>query len=177
MRNSARNRGGAWGVGLGAAVAGLLTAVSLSAGAAPARNGRSGTRTGFSGRPPQVISVTTTHPTYRGAEVRLSQFIRAIYKGERAKAASFLSRRVSQRERQALVEKRWLRENPGARRDFTQILFQPDLQIRTREIYRNGADCYVIPRKAAPKRSRRRDGYLKVRMRLENDEWRVEMHP
>jgi hypothetical protein len=123
-------------------------------------------------RPPQIISVTA-HP----AETRLARFIRALYAGRRAEAASLLASTVPPVERQALIEKRWLRESPAARNDVTQILFLPDIQIRTRALYADGVECYVISRKALPRRRKGLSGYLKVRMREEQGGYYVDMRP
>ena len=163
----------------------LLLCAGTAAEAAPKRPAARRRRTTpvvWKTRPPQLISLTTIDPAYRAAEVRLAQFIRALYAGRRAKAAELLSSKVPRAERQALIEKRWLREDPTRRKDFTQVLFMPDIQIRIREFYRDTVECYVLPRKAAPKKSRKRNprlvaGYLRVKMRRERGKWWVEMRP
>lgn len=161
------------GIALGLLV--TLGGTTLSANAAPpvrpAR--RTPTKIVWKTRPPQLISVT-----YHPAETRLAHFIRLLYAGRRQQAAELLSSKVSPAARKALVEKRWLREQPARSKDVTQVLFLPDLQIRTRALYKDGVACYVLPRKALPKRARRGySGYLKVRMRHERDDWWVEMFP
>jgi hypothetical protein len=124
-------------------------------------------------RPPQLISLTS-HP----AETRLAHFIRLLYVGKRKAASEMLSSKVPPAARQALIEKKWLREQPGRTQDVTQVLFLPDLQIRTRTLFKDGVSCYVLPRKPLPKRARRGfGGYLQVRMRHERDDWWVEMFP
>ena len=159
-------------VALGAVV--TLGGTMLAAEAAPARPARrTPTKIVWKTRPPQLISVTS-HP----AETRLAHFIRLLYAGRRQAASEMLSSKVPPSARQALVEKRWLREMPGRSKDITQVLFLPDLQIRTRNLYKDGVACYVLPRKALPKRLRRGySGYLRIRMRHERDDWWVEMFP
>lgn len=149
----------------------LATAAPPARPAAPAR--RTPTKIVWKTRPPQIISVTS-HP----AETRLARFISLLYAGRRQAASELMSSKVTPAARQAMIEKRWLREQPGRSKDITQVLFLPDLQIRTRTLYKDGVACYVLPRKALPKRLRKGySGYLKVRMRQERDNWWVEMLP
>jgi hypothetical protein len=148
-------------------------AVLPTQAAPPARPARKPSKIVWKTRPPQLISVTS-HP----AETRLAHFIRLLYSGQRLKASNLLSSKVSPAARQALVEKRWLREVPQRTKDVTQVLFLPDIQIRTRKLYKDGVSCYVLPRKPLPKRKRKGySGYLQVRMRQERDNWWVELQP
>jgi hypothetical protein len=126
-----------------------------------------------------VISTTAMDREGRAAETRLAQFIRALQQGRRLRAVQFLSSRVTPQERQALVQKRWLRKDTTRKDDITQVLFQQDLQIRTREIYQDGRKLYVVPRTIPwpPKKTNRAIGYLGITMRLERGKWWVEMHP
>jgi hypothetical protein len=124
---------------------------------------------------PPLISITSPRPEYRAAETRLGEFIRAIQMGRRKRATELLSSRVTAEERQALIEKRWLRKDPRNRKDFTQVLFLPDLKIGTQLLKGETLELYVIPRPKVKKRAG--GGYLKVRMRRENGQWLVDMHP
>jgi len=126
---------------------------------------------------PPVVSLTAADPKYRAAEARLALFIQSLQLGRRARAVDFLSSRVSAPERQALLEKRWLRNDFTSRKDFTQVLFLPDLQVRTAAIRPDRAECYVTPRTAGSKKSKVPVGYLRVPMHFEQGQWRVELHP
>jgi hypothetical protein len=123
-----------------------------------------------------AISTTSRVPEYAAAEGRLAQFITALHVGRRARAVSLLSSRVTAAERQALLEKRWLRQDPRSTRDFAQVLFAPDLQIRSRaKIKDDMLRLSVSPRLL--RRKRFGQGYLEVPMRREHGEWFVELHP
>jgi hypothetical protein len=124
-----------------------------------------------------VITTTSTVPAYQRAEVQLARFIRALQRGQRARAAHLLSRRVSARERRALVENRWLRREGNHRNDFGRLLYLPDIRIRTRAIYRDALKLAVAPRILGQKKKPGVTGYLEVTMRRERGEWRVELHP
>jgi hypothetical protein len=113
------------------------------------------------------------------AQTRLSLFITRLQKGQRAKAASLLSSRVTEAERQGLINKRWLRYDPKDRSSVRQILYWRDLQIHTQRIMRDALDLAVVSRtialKAKPKG--RPSGILQVRMRKEQGDWWVDLHP
>jgi len=131
-------------------------------------------------RPP-VITLSAQLPEMENAQKRLSSFIRALQVGQRARAASFLSSRVSQSERQGLIQKSWLRYDPKDRGNVIQVLYWPDLQIHTQRVYPDSVDMAVVSR-AIPftlkkKKTARPSGIVKVRMRKEQGEWRVELHP
>jgi len=114
------------------------------------------------------------------AEKRLASFIRALQAGRRERAVRLLSSRVNEQERQGLLQKRWLRANPADRRDFFQILFSNDVQIRTLAIYRDTRRLTVSPRVIPflpKKKTKRPAAYLEVRMRKEDGEWWVDLHP
>ena len=130
------------------------------------------------GRPPApIISTSSQSPEYQAAETRLALFIRALQRGNRLRAAGFLSSRVTAAERRALVENRWLRKETGRRGSFEQILFVPDLSIRTRSVYRDTVKLAVIPRKMYRKKQARFVGIMEVRMRKEGGKWWVELRP
>ena len=150
-----------------------LVLVSTVASAAPAAR-----RATLPARPAPLISTTSGVAEYQAAEVRLAQFIRALQRDRRQRAAQLLSSRVTAEERRALLEGRWLSRAAG-RNAFEQVLFLPDLQIRTREIQPNSVKLTVIPRVFKPKKQKTAGptGYLEVRMRKERGKWWVEMHP
>lgn len=131
-------------------------------------------------RPP-VITLSAELPEMESAQKRLSSFIRALQVGQRARAASFLSSRVSEAEKQGLIQKTWLRADPKDRRNMLQVLYWPDLQIHTQRVYPEAVDLAVVSRSIPfmpkNKKTARPSGILKVRMRKEQGEWRVEMHP
>ena len=124
---------------------------------------------------PPVISLEGLTPETRRSQGRLAAFITALQQGRRAKAASLLSRRVTARERRALVEGRWLARSGRGSKSFSQILYWPDLQIRTHSVTDGVPTLYVVPRVQARKKGPA--GYLVVRMRREGGSWFVEMHP
>lgn len=137
--------------------------------------------TGYKPPRPPVITFSAELPEMQDAQKRLSSFIRALQVGQRARAASFLSSRVSEAERQGLIQKAWLRYDPKDRRSVSQVLYWPDLQIHTQRVYPEAVDLAVVSR-AIPfllknKKAARPSGVVKVRMRKEQGEWRVEMHP
>jgi hypothetical protein len=127
--------------------------------------------------PPPVITTTAESAEYHAAQTTLSRFITALQQGRRAKAASFMSSRVTPAERDAMVQKKWLRYDPKDRKSVVQILYWRDLQIHTQRIYKEGADMAVVSRTIAlkPKPKGAPSGVLKVRMRKEGGDWRVEL--
>lgn len=151
----------------------LIATAKTAVGAAPAA---------YAPRPP-VITTSAELPEMQNAQIRLSSFIRALQVGKRARAASFLSSRVSPAERQGLIEKSWLRYEPKNRGNVLQVLYWPDLQIHTQKVYPDAVDLAVVSRsipfklKTKEKRAARPSGIVKVRMRKEQGEWRVELHP
>lgn len=116
-------------------------------------------------------------PEYRDAETRLALFLSALQRDRRERAARLFSARVTAPERRAFLERRWLVRDPRRRDDFAQILFLPDIQIRTRAIYRDYAQLFVVRRAYEPKKTRQLTGYFEVPMRKENGRWFVELHP
>ncbi|MGV3719850.1 MAG: hypothetical protein ACO1SX_02980 [Actinomycetota bacterium] len=130
--------------------------------------------------PPQpTISTTSEVAEYAAAQTVLSRFIIALQTGRRARAASFLSSRVSQAEREGLIQKKWLKYNPKDRNSLTQVLDWRDLQIHTQRVFKDGAEMAVVSRTIAlkPKPKGAPSGVFKVRMRKEGGDWRVELHP
>jgi hypothetical protein len=144
----------------------------VAASAAPA---------GYTPPRPPVITLSAELPEMQNAQKRLSSFIRALQVGQRARAASLLSSRVSASERQGLIQKAWLRYDPKDRRNVSQVLYWPDLQIHTQRVFRDTVELAVvsrsIPFKLKNKKRERPSGIVNVRMRKEHGEWRVEMHP
>ena len=129
---------------------------------------------------PGVISTTAQDEEGMRAEKRLASFIRALQAGRRERAVRLLSSRVTPQERQGLLQKRWLRANPADRKDFFQILYGSDIQIRTLAIFRDTRRLSVTPRVIPfmpKKKSKRPTAYLEVRMRKEQGEWWVDLHP
>jgi hypothetical protein len=55
-----------------------------------------------------TIGITALNRDFRAAETELSRFITALQRGDREKAAGFLSSRVPDAERRALVQGSWL---------------------------------------------------------------------
>jgi len=128
-------------------------------------------------RPP-VITLTAEDGEYHTAQTTLSRFIHALQKGNRVRATSFLSSRVTQAERDAMVRKEWLRYDPKDRKNVMQVLYWRDLQIHTQRIYPGAVDLAVVSRSIPlkPKPKGAPSGILKVRMRKEGVDWRVELH-
>jgi hypothetical protein len=122
-----------------------------------------------------LISITSQVPEGREVETRLMLFISALQRGQRLKAAGMLSGRVSVAERNALLQNRWLKRKPSSRSDVTQVLFLPDLQIRTDRLYKDARTLVVLPRKKAKKV--KVTGAMRVIMRKEHGSWLVELHP
>jgi hypothetical protein len=147
----------------------LLSAASVSA--APAKK--------YVPPPPPVITLTATVKEVYEAQKRLASFITALQRGHRLKAASYMSSRVSQAERDAMVRKEWLRYDPTDRQNLMQVLYWRDLQIHTQRLFKEGVDLAVVSRTIAlkPKKGGAPSGVLEVRMRKEDGEWRVELHP
>jgi hypothetical protein len=155
----------------------VVAALLLSLGASTALGAKPARRASSAPSAP-LISVTSPVPEDRAAETRLMLFIKALQLDQRQKAARMLSRRVSAAERAALIRKRWLRRQPaarpGPRSEFAQVLFIPDLQIRTERLFRDARTLVVLPR---TKRKKGLTGAIRVTMRKESGEWRVELHP
>lgn len=127
---------------------------------------------------PPVISLSSK----REWEVALARFLTALQTNRRARALAFLSQKVSVTEKKAFLNRRWLVRDPSARREFEQILFLPDLQIRTTRIVPNpnqasSVICAVVPRKRVPKQVGKLTGYYEVALRKEKPGWRVVLHP
>jgi hypothetical protein len=76
-----------------------LVLVCAAASAAPAARSAI-----LPARPAPLISTTSGVAEYQAAEVRLAQFIRALQRDRRQRAAQLLSSRVTRAERQALVQ-------------------------------------------------------------------------
>jgi predicted nucleic acid-binding Zn ribbon protein len=122
--------------------------------------------------------LTSRVPEFQRAETRLARFIKALQEGDRVRAASLLSSRVPARDRAALLSGSWLRRRPGAtlRRDFEQVLFTADLQIRTSaKMYRNQVHLSVMPRTLAIHEKPKQLGFLDVPMRKERGQWWVDL--
>jgi hypothetical protein len=124
-----------------------------------------------------TISTTSSAPEYQAAETRLAQFITALQLDRRERAARLLSHRVGPAARRALIEGRWLRRSGAQNSDFTQVLFLPDLQIRTRQVFRDSVRLAVFPRPPRGKKEKRITGLVEVRMRKEYGKWWVDLRP
>ena len=126
-----------------------------------------------------VISTTAQDPEGDAAETRLSNFITRLQTNRRDDAARFFSEKVTPQERQAFMEGRWPSRMVGNGHDPSVILFQPDLQIRTRNRYPDALRLDVTQRKkqAKPKKGGLGLTYMPVKMRRENGNWMVELHP
>lgn len=159
-----------------AAGAGLLLAGSAAAQRPAAPPRRAPSRVVLPPGAPPVISLEGLTPETRRAQGRLALFITALQQRRRVKAASLLSRRVTPRERRALLEGRWLARSARGSKSFSQILYWPDLQIRTHSVTNGVPTLYVVPR-IVTTRKKGPAGYLVVRMRQEEGDWFVEMHP
>ena len=127
---------------------------------------------------PPVISLTSK----RDWEVALARFVTALQTNRRSRAAALFSQKVPAPEKKAFLDKRWLVRDPSARREFDQILFLPDLQIRTIHIAPNPVTatsvvCAVVPRTKVPKKPGKLTGYYEVALRKERAGWRVILHP
>jgi hypothetical protein len=127
---------------------------------------------------PPVISLSSK----REWEVALARFLAALQTNRRARAVTLFSQKVSPTEKKAFLNRRWLVRDPTARREFEQILFLPDLQIRTTRIVPNpnratGVICAVVPRKRVPRQPGKLTGYYEVALRKEKSGWRVVLHP
>ncbi len=126
---------------------------------------------------PPVISLSSK----RDWEVALARFLTAIQTNRRPRAAALVSQKVSAAEKKAFLNRKWLVRDPKARREFDQILFLPDLQIRTTRIVPNpnratSVICAVVPRKRVPKQAGKLTGYYEVALRKEKPGWRVVLH-
>ena len=129
--------------------------------------------------PDPTITVSTEVPDILDAQTQLSRFIKALQRGQRAKAASMLSSRVTEAERQAMIEKKWLTYDPKDRNNVRQILYWRDLQIHTQRVMKESLDLEVVSRTIAikAKPGGRPSGILEVRMRKEQGSWFVDLHP
>ncbi len=129
-------------------------------------------------------------PEYVSAEGRLARFITAMQTGHRKKASELFSSRVTEEERQAFIEKKWLRYDPVHKEDFHQVLYFKDLQIRTHAIYEDLIRVYVGSRrvpfrilateKGIIRFGKKTDppvGWMSIPMRKEDGKWWVELHP
>jgi hypothetical protein len=135
-------------------------------------------------RPPAAAAYTITTSAQDTeslrAEGRLAQFIRALQRGRRQRAAELLSSRVGARARQALMTKQWLPARPGGTSEFSQIFFWRDIQIHTHSITPQRRKLVVAPRKipfAPGKKKRPGTGLVEVMMVLERGEWWVDLRP
>lgn len=139
--------------------------------------------------PPSIYISGTTSET-RSAEGRLARFITAMQTGHRKKASELFSSRVTPQERQAFIEKRWLRYDPVRKQDFNQVLYFKDLQIRMDGVQNGMYRMYVGSRrvpfrvlatqKGLVRFGKKTDppvGWLWVPMRKEGGKWWVELHP
>jgi hypothetical protein len=128
---------------------------------------------------PPTITTSTEVPDLLAAQTKLSRFITALQTGRRVRAASMLSARVTEAERQGLINKVWLRYDPKDRTNVRQVLYWRDLQIHTQRVMRDAVDLAVVSRSIAlkPKVNGKPSGILEVRMRKEQGEWRVDLHP
>lgn len=158
----------------------LTAASACMAAAAPARKPVPGYVPLPAGPRKPVISTTAQDPEGDAAETRLSNFITRLQTNRREDAARFFSEKVTPEERQAFLEGHWPSRMVGNGHDPSVILFQPDLQIRTRNRYPDALRLDVTQRKklAKPKKG---GGlgltYMPVKMRRENGDWMVELHP
>jgi hypothetical protein len=127
---------------------------------------------------PPVVSTSAQDRDLRSAETRLARFIVAIQQGARQRAAALLSKKVPAKERSAFLNRRWLTRT-GKKSDFGQMLFLPDLQVRTRDFNKahDRARLYVVPRAPLPKKKQGLTGYLEVWMLKENGNWMVYLRP
>ena len=139
--------------------------------------------------PPSIYISGTTQET-RSAEGRLAKFITAMQTGYRKKASELFSSQVTPQERQAFIEKKWLRYNPVRNQDFNQVLYFKDLQIRYDGMQNGLFRMYVgsrrVPfrviatKKGLVRFGKKTDppvGWLWVPMRKEDGKWWVELHP
>lgn len=125
---------------------------------------------------PPVLSITSLDPNLRAAETRLAQFLSALQRNRRDRAARLLSSRVSARNRRALRDGVWLRKSPQRVRDISQILYYPDLQLRaTAKRYGNVLLVAAMPRVLRKGQKGFRAGYVEVPMRYERGDWWVEL--
>lgn len=139
--------------------------------------------------PPSIYISGTTQET-RSAEGRLARFITAMQTGYRKKASELFSSRVTPQERQAFIEKKWLRYSPVRNQDFNQVLYFKDLQIRydgtQNGLFRMYVGSRRVPfrvmatKKGIVRFGKKTDapvGWLWVPMRKEDGKWWVELHP
>jgi hypothetical protein len=130
----------------------------------------------------QRYTVTTSAQDMESlrAESRLALFVRALQQGRRQKASEFLSSRVGPEPRQALIEKRWLPAKVGAKGDFNQLIFWPDIQIHTQRIRGARRDLVISPRRIPfylQRHKGRPTGILEVPMVKEQGQWWVDLRP
>lgn len=129
------------------------------------------------GKLPPLISTTARDAECGAAELRLARFIRALQLDHRVDAAQFFSIRVSPEERQQFVEGQWPGRAIGRNNDVSAVLFQKDLQIRTRNRFTDALRMEVAPRKLPKRTEKRPVGWLPVMMRREHGEWFLDLHP
>ena len=140
-----------------------------------------------SGRKPSVVKLppnaapVVALTSRREWEVALARFVMALQRDQRSRAARLFSSRVSAQDRRAFQQRRWLDRRQNGRNEFNQVLFFPDLQIRTSRLVPNairptGVTCILIPRTRLPKKTGKMTGLLEVPLRLEGTQWRVVLH-
>ena len=132
--------------------------------------------------PSAAYTITTSAQDMESlrAETRLAQFIRALQRGRRQKAAELLSSKVTPQARQDLIARRWLPAKVGVTGDFSQLIYWRDLQIRTQRIRGERRDLVVGPRRipfATKKKQSRPTGILEVPMVREGGQWWVDLRP
>lgn len=114
------------------------------------------------------------------AESRLAQFVRALQRGRRQKASTYLSSRVGPAARRALIEKKWIPARVGAKGEFSQVFFWRDIQIRTQRVRGDRRDLVISPRTIPfdfKRKKSRTTGILEVPMLKERGEWWVDLRP
>ena len=125
-------------------------------------------------KPRPVINLTATSAEARRAQIRLATFIHAVQTGAWARAATYLSARVSPAERQKLVAGPWLR--PAGRSDFANLLYMPRIEIRTLAFAPDQARLRVLPYQWERTRGQAY-GVWEVNMLRENGRWLLNIHP
>lgn len=125
---------------------------------------------------PPTISVTSRLSPFKDAERTLARFISALSRGKRRDAAIFFSNRVPAGERSAFVKGEWPLPASSQKKSFGQMLFLKDLLIQpTSEMYKDLLVLQVTARKLPFGDKRTVSGYLKVPMRKEGADWKVEL--
>ena len=128
---------------------------------------------------PPNITIHSASPRYEAAQTRLASFINRLQTGKRRDAAKLMSSRVTPTEREAMVEKKWLRYQPWQHADLMQALYWPDIEIFTKEGSLKRVDLQITKRNlpAVNKKTSPPAGLLVIPMRLENGSWFVDLHP